>query len=154
MASMELSPETSQISEPSRIKIVAKYFVHGFVMFLALGVAGFAAWYFLALGGFLIGPIAVTIEYVIIGMILSVANADICHWLWDLEAQRTWPRLILQGIVLTVTIYIIQLLTATLSDMMLSSLPYRVYLLLALLFDAVLIIFEGYLFRAFGDRFL
>jgi hypothetical protein len=150
---MGVSNVTSQSSDQSRAKIIAKYFLHGFVFNLALWPASSAGWMFLALGGFLIGGIGLIIEYLIVGIVLAWINVSICRWLWDLEVQRAWPRLLIQGAILMVMIGIFVFLGTTLGQMLLSILSYEVYNAVALILNAVLFIPIGYLYKAVGALF-
>lgn len=145
-----VSTVTSQSSDSSRAEVVAKYFLHGLVFNFAMWLASFAGWMFLALGGFLIGGIGIIIEYFIVGIALAWVNVSICHWLWDLEVRRTWPRLMIQGIVLMVMIGVFIFLGTTIGQILHSILPRDVYNALALILNAVLFIPGGYLYKAVG----
>jgi hypothetical protein len=151
---MGVSHVESQLSEPSRKEILAKYFLHGLVFSLTMWPAHFAGWMFLALGGFLLGSIGLIIYYLIVGIVLAWINVSVCHWLWDLEVQRTWPRLLIHGIILNVMTGIYVFLGLAISQMLIPILTYEVYVTLALIPSAVLLILMGYLFKSVGALFL
>jgi hypothetical protein len=151
---MGVSHVESQLSEPSRKEILAKYFLHGLVFSLAMWPAHFAGWMFLALGGFLLGGISSIIYYLIVGMTLAWINVSICHWLWDLDVQETWTRLLIHGIILNVMTGIYVFLGLAVSQMLIPILTYEVYVVLALVPSAVLLILMGYLYKAVGALFL
>ena len=151
---MGVSHITSQESGPSRGEIVAKYFLHGLVFSLLMWPAHGAGWMFLALGGFLLGGIGLIIYYLIVSIVLAWINVSVCHWLWDLDVQRTWPRLLIHGIILNVMTGIYVLLGLTVSQMLIPILTYEVYVALALIPSAVVLILMGYLYKAVGALFL
>lgn len=150
---MGVSNVTSQSSDPSRMEIIAKYFLHGLVFNFAMWPASAAGWMFLALGGFLIGGIGLIIEYFIVGVVLAWVNVSICHWLWDFEVRRTWSRLLIQGAILMVMIGILVFLGTTFGQILHSILSRDVYNALALTLNAVLFIPIGYLYKAVGALF-
>ena len=151
---MGVSHVESQLSEPSRKEILVKYLLHGLVFSLAMWPAHFAGWMFLALGGFLLGGISSIIYYLIVGIALAWINVSVCHWLWDLDVQGTWPRLLIHGIILNVVTGIYVFLGLAVSQMLIPILTYEVYVVLALIPSAVLLIFIGYLYKAVGALFL
>ena len=155
LAAMESPLVTSQISDSSHIEQIAKYFLHGFVLYLVVVIpASFAGWMTLALGAFLLGFIGSFMAAIVSALVISYANADICHWLWEFDVKKSWPRLIAQGVILTATIYFVIFLTTPLSEILLSTLSYSLYLVSELLIGAVLAIFEGYVFKSIGALFL
>jgi hypothetical protein len=109
---------------------------------------------FLALGGFLLGGISSIIYYLIVGIVLAWINVSVCHWLWDLDVQETWPRLLIHGIILNMMTGIYVFLGLAVSQMLIPILTYEVYVVLALVPSAILLIFMGYLYKAIGALFL
>ena len=91
---------TSQISGPSRLEIIGKYFLHGVVFGIAYNLISFGI-FFLTPLEYLFGIVGAIIMGVVMLIALPWANADICSWLWYFDVQRYWPRLFAHGILLS-----------------------------------------------------
>ncbi|MFW9919953.1 MAG: hypothetical protein ACFFED_10155 [Candidatus Thorarchaeota archaeon] len=121
----------SQISGPSSIEIIGKYFLHGFVFTLATQLITFGV-------GFYGYPFEVFTGYIgtIIIMLIALisipwVNADICKWLWDFSVQRYWPRLLAHGIILFSAMSIMGFIFSPISIFLFANLSPETYWVLA-----------------------
>ncbi len=144
---------TSQISEPSRIEILGKYFIHGFVfsiaeIFTSAGLTTLAAvvdHFILIIGSIIaLGLYCIALAWV---------NGDLCSWLWDFDIQRYWPKLVIHGVILNAIVGAMYIFSYLVTQYLFLILTFEIYLLTLVFLGIILSTTFGMIGKSVAQKF-